>query len=255
MRTSTSFVTAPDFVLQHAILLYGIEGQGAHFAALHDPIPQPDGAPLLGPAHPVTPDFVRALAEGLGREVTPEVLPPNVIARTADMIAWWEPSARRSLFWKKKAAHLNATEAPHPAYLFMVTGQGGGARLAIRALAASERPTANTPCFRAPLYNVNAFNGALCVGTMTRPDFTTLETITAWSDAVWGSYFTHPYGDGGHVTAHPGGVAGLWEALREAPGPFPAGMLVPADQTVGDFIAGREPKRHQGAVPAAANAA
>ena len=83
--------------LRHAVLVYG--DQHRAFATLHEVARQEEGAPLLGPARPLTLAFLRELVQGLGSQVAPEILPANVLARTPEMIVWWMliPSLFRGL--------------------------------------------------------------------------------------------------------------------------------------------------------------
>ena len=48
-----------------------------------------NGIPYLTPGEAVTTAFLRTLAQGLGAQVKPEILPDNVLARTPDMLVWW----------------------------------------------------------------------------------------------------------------------------------------------------------------------
>ena len=74
--------------LTGAILVY----QGGHeaFAAWHPAKAAEDGAaPYLGEAEPLTTLFLRALSEGLGAYVAPEILPSSVLVRTSELLVWW----------------------------------------------------------------------------------------------------------------------------------------------------------------------
>ena len=53
---------------------------------------------MLGPALPLSLAFLRELAQGLGSQVAPEILPTNVLARTPEMIVWWNHAARLPMF-------------------------------------------------------------------------------------------------------------------------------------------------------------
>ena len=81
-----------EFKLSEAVLVYRAGGGGA-FASLHRVKQADDGVPYLAPGEPLTTAFVRALAQGLGAQVKPEILPDNVLARTPDMLVWWSPTA------------------------------------------------------------------------------------------------------------------------------------------------------------------
>ena len=77
---TSHFGSNRSYGLAKAILLYS-DGQEA-FATVHEPKNSPDGgAPYLDAGEPLTVDFLRQLAKGLGQTVAREVLPANVLAR------------------------------------------------------------------------------------------------------------------------------------------------------------------------------
>ena len=87
-----------EFRLSEAVLVYRAGGGGAS-ASLHRVKQTDDEAPFLAPGEPLTTAFVRALAQGLGAQVKPEVLPESVLARTPDMLVWWSRPQRRVIFF------------------------------------------------------------------------------------------------------------------------------------------------------------
>ena len=89
--------------LEGALLVY--RGRRRSFVAWHEARRAADGgAPYLGEAQPVTTAFLRGLASGLGSRLAPEVLPENVLARTADVLVWWSPGQRRPMFFLRSVA-------------------------------------------------------------------------------------------------------------------------------------------------------
>ena len=123
--------------LTGAILVY----QGGHeaFAAWHPAKAAEDGAaPYLGEAEPLTTEFLRALSEGLGAYVAPEILPSSVLVRTSELLVWRTYAQQRVLFFSQasEARELNAKRYPVPALVFKVSGGS----LSVRALAKDERP-------------------------------------------------------------------------------------------------------------------
>ena len=126
-----------NFELRHAVLVYG--DQHRAFATLHEVTRQEEGTPLLGPARPLTLAFLRELAQGLGSQVAPEILPANVLARTPEMIVWWNRAACLPMFFgaaDEEAKKLNGGIFPHPPPVFKVRG----GELFVRALERSTRP-------------------------------------------------------------------------------------------------------------------
>ena len=130
-----------NFELRHAVLVYG--DQHRAFATLHEVATQEEGTPLLGPARPLTLAFLRVLAQGLGSQVAPEILPANVLARTPEMLVWWNQAARLPMFFgaaDAEASKLNGGIFPHPPLVFKVCG----GELFVRALQRNVRPESTT---------------------------------------------------------------------------------------------------------------
>src|SRR2546422_8384723 len=87
--------------LKGALLVY--KGRNRAFVTWHDARHDAtQGAPFLGEAQEVTTDFVHHIAQGLGAAVPTEILPENILARTAETMAWWTPAIVRIMFF---AAH------------------------------------------------------------------------------------------------------------------------------------------------------
>jgi len=135
--------------LRHAVLVYG--DQHHAFATLHEVAKQEEGAPMLGPALPLSLAFLRELAHGLGSQVAPEVFPTNVLARTPEMIVWWSQAARLPMFFgpaDEEARKLNGGVFPHPPLVFKVRG----GELFVRALQRNVRPEGGTCLMNAPYW-------------------------------------------------------------------------------------------------------
>ena len=217
--------------LRHALLVYTDEH--AAFATLHDVLPQTEGAPLLAPAQPLSLAFLRRLAEGLGSRVAPEVLPPTVLARTPEMLAWWVRASCRIMFFgatDNKARQLNGHVFPQPSLVFKVC-RGD---LFVRALERDARPEANARLKTAPYWNVAGDSGRVCLGTVRAPECISVESIAAWETSFFQSEFTHLLG-AARLTSHPGGFVALWSSLAGKK-KFPVRYLTDARQTLREFI-------------------
>ena len=137
MMKTTHFGSNRSYGLSKAILVYS-DGQEA-FATVHEPRDSPDGGPpYLDAGEPLTVDFLRQLAKGLGQTVVREILPANVLARTPDMVVWWTKQQRRVMFYSDSSdgRTLNGQVFPQPPLVFRVCGS----ELAMRALAENKRP-------------------------------------------------------------------------------------------------------------------
>lgn len=232
------------YELRRAILVYEITSLMRDelrdtFATVH-PVLWKDrrSAPRLGAGTLCTMAFLQELASGLGSNLRPEVLPPNVIARTPHLIAWWTPAHSRPLFFREgsKLARVSGKHFPLPALVWKVIG----CELYVRALREEARPKADTQLYRAPFWNTSR-TGLVCQGTMSRPERVTVDTIEQWVDGFFGAQFTHVFDHfgGQGATKMKGGVEGLWRSLagtRTRTKPFPVKTLVPAKETLQQFL-------------------
>jgi PRTRC genetic system protein B len=220
-----------EFKLSEAVLVYRAGGGGA-FASLHRVKQAEDEAPYLAPGEPVTTAFVRALAQGLGAQVKPEIFTENILARTPDLLVWWSRPKCRVMFFggtDQEARKLNGFVFPHPGLVFKVVGK----ELFVRAVATNSRPGPETPLKTAPYWNTDS-RGLVCAGSMRVPESSDIGSIPAWQDAYFQSAFTHAAG-AVRLTSHPGGFIGLWKALAGRK-TFPARYLIDAGETLQEHV-------------------
>ena len=221
-----------EFKLSDVVLVYRAGG-GEAFASLHRVKQADDGSPYLAPGESLTTVFVRTLAQGLGAQVRPEILPDNVLARTPDLLVWWSRPQRRVMFFggtDEQGRKLNGLVFPHPALIFKVIGKD----LFVRAMATTSRPGPGTPLKMAPYWNTDS-RGLVCPGSMRVPESSDITSIPAWQDAYFQSEFTHAAG-AVRLTSHPGGFIGLWKGLGGRKR-FPVQYLTDADETLQEFVA------------------
>ena len=213
--------------LRHAVLVY--EDQHRAFATLHEVAAQEEGAPLLGPARPLTLAFLRELAQGLGSQVAPEILPANVLARTPEMIVWWNQAARLPMFFgaaDAEASKLNGGIFPHPPLVFKVRG----GELFVRALERNVRPEGTTQLMNAPYWNVGG-DARVCLGTA--PKDATVASIPAWEAAFHRIFHTRVRrGAAHHSSRRLRGLVGSLAGKKR----FPARYLTEASETLLDFV-------------------
>jgi PRTRC genetic system protein B len=223
--------------LKGALLVY--QGRSRGFVSWHEAKPAADGAPFLGEAQALTLDFVNHLAAGLGSRVPVEILPDNVLVRTAETIVWWTSAMHRTVFFRctdEDARALSGKRFPQPPLVWRVTGED----LFLRALKHNRRPVAQTQLMVAPYWNVRGEDGYTCQGTMRSPDGATVVSIPQWERAFYQSEFTHQLG-ARRLTMHRDGFLGLWGSLADNPAPFPARHLVSASESLLGFVT-REPR-------------
>jgi PRTRC genetic system protein B len=192
-----------EFRLSEAVLVCRGGGEGA-FASLHQVKQGENGIPYLTPGEALTTAFLRTLAQGLGAQVKPEILPDNVLARTPDTLVWRSRPQRRVMFFggtDAEARKPNGLVFPHPALIFKVAGRD----LFVRAVATNSRPSPETPMKTAPYWNTDA---RVCAGSMRVPETSDVASIPQWEDAFFQSEFTHAAG-AVRLTCHPEGFIGL----------------------------------------------
>src|SRR2546425_12860845 len=115
MRANIDMGVSREFRLSEAVLVYRGEGEGA-FASLHQVKQAEDGVPYLAPGELLTTAFVRALAQGLGARVAPEIFPDSVLARTPELLVWWSRPRRRGRVFRGaegEAGQLDGARLPN----------------------------------------------------------------------------------------------------------------------------------------------
>ena len=236
MTKTTHFGSNRNFGLSKALLVY-TDGQEA-FATVHAAKPSPDGgAPYLDAGQPLTIDFLTQLAKGLGRTAQGEILPPNILAYTPDMLVWWTRRQRRVMFYSASSdgRSLSGKVFPQPPLVFKVCGSA----LAVRALAEDRRPQPKTSLMVAPYWNCDRQGGRVCHGTMRVPGNLCLAARKAWESAFFESEFTHA-ALGAILTTYPEGFLGLWRDLTESEADFPVDCLINSGDSLRSFVHGRE---------------
>ena len=203
------------------------------FVTLHEVIHDGDVA-RLAEGQLMTPQMLVDLMAGLGRSVPAEILPERVLVRTAEMIVWWLPARKRSMFFSDHGADaalksMNGKLYPHPPLLFKACGS----HLWVRALAKDERPKAETRMYIAPYWNCYA-NGVVCTGSMRIPQEKSVAAVELWEESFFRSAFTHASGVR-KLTRFPGGFLGMWQSLAGEK-EFPSGYLVKLPQTLEEFV-------------------
>ncbi len=237
MRTYVDFGGTPEFKLTGAILIY--QGERKSFCTYHAVRQHSsEEPPQLDVAQPLSTGFLKALAGELGYRVAAEILPEGVLARTPEMLVWWTPARRRTMFFADHAKELrevNGKQFPQPPLVFKVVEKD----LWVRALSENKRPGPATVLKVAPFWNCSAV-GHCCQGSMRSPEVgTSLDAIDVWDRAFFQSEFTHAYGVA-RLTTFPGGFTALWNSLADAREPFPAKYLADAGETLQQFVEGRD---------------
>lgn len=227
------------FLPMGAILVYGRDDGSREQAYVEYFDMDAQGHPVNG--RPLTLSQAHALVESLqaGKEnrtafATPRgLLPPTVLyvnPTEGGTVIWYTKEARRYLHFTDGLG-IPCGEAPLPPLLW-VAGKDG---LHIFALKARNRPTADTPLYHAPFFNVYP-DGRVCMGNVSveADRATCLEDYIAhWEKAFFHSRFAHTFA--GHYPVQ-GNIVSLWNGLMGQQGNFPKGVLKPHTLTLKEIL-------------------
>jgi len=240
MKVNVSIGQNHHFALREALLIYRSSdhqyGQLGNAFITHHEVTQGARArqPMLGPAKPLTIEFVHTLVQALGGRVAVEFLPESVIARTERLIVWWTPPQKRQMFFATTQGDMdgiNGAIFPQPALVWLAMDHS----LSVRALKENRRPAADTRLCVAPYWNLYE-TGSVCLGSMRTPDASTVASLPQWEQSFYESEFTH--GNVGRLTRHPGGFEGLWKELAGKE-EFPTDSLIELPEAVEEFLSGK----------------
>lgn len=218
--------------VKDALLVYASHQE--RFITRHAVMVGNDKVPSLGPAQPLTSEFVESLARSILGAKPLELLPDNVLAAGNRSIVWWSKPCCRQMFYASAdgaCADLNGLMFPQPALVWKVNH----GELTVRALVEAKRPTRETTLAVAPFWNVSG-EGRVCAGSMRRPNQVGAAGVADWERAFYESAFTHS--NAGRLVRGEGGFEGLWRKLTGRKR-FPAEMLIPLPETLAQFVGGR----------------
>lgn len=239
MHVSVSIGQNRHFELREALLIYHSKERrqwesGSTFVTHHPVTINGSKKPELGPANPLSIDFVQSLMHSLGGQIPVEFLPDTILARTDRTLAWWTPAQKRPMFFGDTQGDLKGISGrifPQPALVWLTLD---GA-LFVRALKENSRPAAETRLAVAPYWNLYE-SGDVCLGSMRAPRISEVASIPQWEQSFYESKFTH--GNVGRVTRHLDGFEGLWKELAGRD-EFPIDSLIELPQTVEEFLGGK----------------
>ena len=220
--------------LASAILMYQSD-RGDVYATTHPVVPdaQHPGRKVIGAGVPLSKGSLAKFADAVGAATAfSGFLPENLLFSSPNLIAWWTPAQVRMTWFKASGTGKleGAGQAAHPALVFVATPGDWY----VFALAASVRPSAATPLYHSPHFNVWD-GGRICTGNVKLPATFGAEVIHSYERAFFRSHFTHPNRTG--AVKHKGGMEQLWREQLAAPDPAAMiGALVRSKETLQDAI-------------------
>jgi len=147
------------------------------------------GRPHLAAGRPITPADERRILDLLqGRaEGQIEILPQNVLARSAELLMWWLPPSVRPMYLKNRKTGRNMKiDTRWPNLVLLVIGR----TLYVAAVEGNERPGASSQLFHSPTPNVFS-DARVCTGSAKLPSDSSLETMDQWVSVLADTYWTH----------------------------------------------------------------
>lgn len=184
-----------------------------------------------------TPATKEGLISALGSiaeeyEISPGIFPTTLLSHSQLHAIWWVPASKRSIYFKSESVGTVSKEVAQPPLLFMVLR----GKWYVYALKSNRRPTATTPLYHAPHFNMYA-DGSVCVGTAATPNSTAISSLPQWEDAFFNSVFTHMNDKYVRRTKHAKSDSAFWrEYMKKSGDKFPADMLVKTEKTVGSLL-------------------
>lgn len=218
--------------LTKAVLFY--RGSKQAYATINDIIESDDGQQHIGAGVAATAESVGELATLLVNYVSlGGFLPKTVLSVGISSVVWWCPPSTRRLWFKSDKIGCRSAETPQPGLIFSVSEKGWS----VWAVKGSKRPNPDTKLYQAPHFNVYK-SGAICTGSVICPESSTQESLTAWEEAFFGSFFTHPNVHGkDELVKHKGGAFAFWKMMVEGQHKkFPETALVNLEMTLGDLL-------------------
>lgn len=237
MAIHTGVITAKSTTmeLKKAILIYGNNGAG--FATVHDVHGGQESGMTIGQGVPANMEALAEVASTLVKNIhLNDYLPVTVLSVGLGALVWWVPPCKaRNIWFKTKEDQLGkvSSKTPHPGLIFRVTGT----KWQVFAVKGNKRPTPSDTLYQAPYFNVWD-GGAICVGNVLVPDGSTANTMSAWEDAFFNTFFTHP--NTKRLVNYKGGGYVFWKDMLAGKfKSFPERVLIDTGATLADLLAGR----------------
>lgn len=141
-------------------------------------------------------------------------------------VCWYTPACETNLLFTP-ALGIPSGKANVPALVWKASRE----QLSVFAVKGNKKPSASTPLYHAPFFNVNN-NGHVCMGTVevNIPADACLEDfVKHWEDYFWNSYFSHMMESFNPIN---GNMLLLWKQLVNTGEIFPATALKKTGYTI-----------------------
>jgi len=221
-------------------VVFHAQQQDSGGAITYHPLDDDTGGTRILPGRPLTVADARALLETLLGERTSDLrwTPPNLLASGDAALVWSVPGRVRPMCFRGKEDGPLRLDVPWPTLVFAATD--GAIRLA--AIKSRGRPTARTPLFHAPLWNVYA-DGRVCLGSASVPHLDGIDAVPGYERAIFDTLFSHGNFRGNLAYRQDRGETSdrdhlrFWRALARAKATrFPPAALVPMGQRLAAWL-------------------
>lgn len=221
-----------ELALRNAVLLYRSRDSGAVYATLHDVDCEGRSAPQILAGRPMTlPELATFASAAAGRTAYHGFISERVLYVGPNTVAWWVPASRRRVWFRSDAPLGTASgDTDHPGLVFVAHAD----HWYVFAVRGTDRPTATTPLYRAPYFNVWA-TGGICTGNVDLPGQPGPAAIAAYESAFFRSHFTHSNYHGTPAVKRRGGITQLWRDLLDGVD-FPPNCLIARKETLAAAI-------------------
>ena len=188
------------------------------------------GAPEIMPGRILTPadeaKILKLLTAPRQRGAL-DLVPDGTLVAEDDHSMWWIPSHVRPMTLFHKGEYITR-EACWPTLVLLAYNRS----IHLAALPEPTRPDPATPLFHAPLGNVYARNGEVCLGDCAPAQTCQFTDIPEWNRIIFESAFSH--------TNHPHAMTGqdtmsFWARKRKKPRPVPVSALTPMNTTLAQW--------------------
>lgn len=152
-----------------------------------------------------------------------DLLPEGLLRYSDASLTWWRAPGRSTQHWKTAKGRVTV-DAMLPGLVFHVVD----GVLHVAACGGTEHPTLQTHLYHAPLGNVFADMGRVCIGNVTTPRVWSPDTLGQWEDVLLSSLYTHTNHDStlasrGDTTA----LLAFWKKRAHLESPPQAKLLSP----------------------------
>lgn len=173
----------------HSALVFHTRGSSAMELVTLHPIRPVRGKPTLAEGVPLSPEDEQTILAMLTSSDTAvprvELNPPNLLFADRHQMVWCVPGATRPMHFSH-AGQRSQRLVSWPSLIFRVIEH----RLFLAAYDGADRPTLDTPLFKAPLANLWA-SAELCTGNAILPEASRIAEMPLWESVVFDTAFSH----------------------------------------------------------------